>query len=168
MVHEDTYLVFLTIFSYIFAFIMLWVGTELKLPWIDLRSPISKKEFLGWWWKVLLLLVGIFLLEARILSAIETLKDMNKFYNIMYSAFWGVSPLLIIYAALMLATISKRTLVLRHGNLIQAITVLLVLVVPPLYEMFLWILYVGLYFLPENKEKISQHKDYTNFENAVV
>ena len=156
MVHEDTYLVFLTIFSYIFAFVMLWIGTELELPWLDLRRPISKKEFLGWWWKVLLLLVVIFLLEARIMSAIDTLKDMNKFYNIMYSAFWGVSPFLIIYAALMLATISRRTLLLKHGELIQAITVLLLLVVPPLYEMVLWIIYVGLYFLPENEEKTIQ------------
>ena len=55
--------------------------------------------------------------------------------------------------SIMLATISRRTLVLKYGELIQAITVLLLLVVPPLYEMVLWIIYVGLYFLPENKEK---------------
>ena len=153
MVHEDTYLVFLTIFSYIFAFIMLWVGTELKLPWLDLGRPMLRREFLGAWWKVLLLMTGTILLEATIVVAVESLKDTNKFYNLMYSVVWGVSPFLIIYIALMLATISRRTLVLKYGELIQAITVLLLLVVPPLYEMVLWIIYVGLYFLPENKEK---------------
>lgn len=156
MVHEDTYLVFLTIFSYIFAFVILWVGTELKLPWLDLGRPMLRREFLGAWWKVLLLMTGTILLEATIVVAIESLKDTNKFYNLMYSIVWGVSPFLIIYVALMLATISRRTLVLKHGEIIQAITVLLILVVPPLYEMVLWIIYVGLYFLPENEEETIQ------------
>ncbi|SHK87018.1 hypothetical protein SAMN05216582_12166 [Selenomonas ruminantium] len=78
MVHEDTYLVFLTIFSYIFAFIMLWVGTELKLPWLDLERPMSRREFLGWWWKILLLMGGTILLEATIVVAVESLKDTNN------------------------------------------------------------------------------------------
>ena len=116
----------------------MYVGNKRNWEWYRLSETLDKKTYLTRWkW----LMLGCFLV-FMINKNIE-----NAFLYITLCLATAVP----VYS-IMLATISRRILVLKYGELIQAITVLLLLVVPPLYEMVLWIIYVGLYFLPENKE----------------
>lgn len=123
---------------FISMFILMYVGNKRNWKWYRLSKTLDKKTYLTRWkW----LTLGCFL--VFILN--ENLENAFLYITLC------VATAVPIYA-IMLAKISRRTLVLKYGELIQAITVLLLLVVPPLYEMVLWIIYVGLYFLPENKE----------------
>lgn len=151
--HEDTYLFFLSAMSYIFAFIMLWIGTKQKYSWFDLKRPLSKAEFRSWWWKVLLLSLMATLLTGILAALFEILKEEGIFYNLMYNVYWCASPLYIIYTALILAVTSRRAIVLKKGKWIRPITIILLILPPLLWQMVLWILYFCLYFLPEEKRE---------------
>ncbi|WP_143035184.1 hypothetical protein [Selenomonas ruminantium] len=123
---------------FISIFILMYVGNKRNWKWYRLSETLDTKTYITRWkW----LMLGCFLV-FMINKNIE-----NAFLYITLCLATAVP----VYS-IMLATISRRTLVLKYGELIQAITVLLLLVVPSLYEMVLWIIYVGLYFLPENKE----------------
>ena len=123
---------------FISIFILMYVGNKRNWKWYRLSETLDKKTYLTRWKWLTLGCFLVFMLNKNI---------ENAFLYITLCLATAVP----VYS-IMLATISRRTLVLKYGELIQAITVLLLLVVPPLYEMVLWIIYVGLYFLPENKE----------------
>lgn len=149
--HEDTYLSFLSAISYIFAFIMLWIGTKQKFSWFDLKKPMSKTEFRSWWWKILLLSVMTLLFVAVLVAMFENAKERGIFYNLMYNVYWSASPLCILYTACMLAVTGRRAIALKKGKWIRLIAMVLMILPPLLWQMVLWMLYFGLYFLPESK-----------------
>lgn len=150
---EKIFLLYENASGLLFSLMLLWIGNRQKLSWYRLGEALGKKEFFSWWWKELLLMLAMFFGVATLAGTMEVLKEMGTFTPMMYSIFWLLTPLYVIYFSLMLAILVRRARALKGGKVIGAIAIILLMLPNVLLQILLWVLYLTLYIWPEKENE---------------
>lgn len=150
---EKIFLLYENASGLMFSLMLLWIGNRQKLSWYRLGEALGKKEFFSWWWKELLLMMAMLFSVTTMAGFMEVLKEMEVSTPMIYTGFWLLTPLYVIYFSLMLAILVRRARALKGGKVIGAIAIILLMLPNVLLQILLWVLYLTLYVWPEKENE---------------
>ena len=150
---EKIFLLYENASGLLFSLMLLWIGNRQKLSWYRLGEALGKKEFFSWWWKELLLMMAMLFSVTTMAGFMEVLKEMEVSTPMIYTGFWLLTPLYVIYFSLMLAILVRRARALKGGKVIGAIAIILLMLPNVLLQILLWVLYLTLYVWPEKENE---------------
>lgn len=150
---EKIFLLYENASGLMFSLMLLWIGNRQKLSWYRLGEALGKKEFFSWWWKELLLMMAMLFSVTTMAGFMEVLKEMEVSTPMIYTGFWLLTPLYVIYFSLMLAILVRRARALKGGKVIGAIAIILLMLPNVLLQILLWVLYLTLYIWPEKENE---------------
>ena len=150
---EKIFLLYENASGLLFSLMLLWIGNRQKLSWYRLGEALGKKEFFSWWWKELLLMMAMLFSVTTMAGFMEVLKEMEVSTPMIYTGFWLLTPLYVIYFSLMLAILVRRARALKGGKVIGAIAIILLMLPNVLLQILLWVLYLTLYIWPEKENE---------------
>ena len=150
---EKVFLLYENASGLMFSLMLLWIGNRQKLSWYRLGEALGKKEFFSWWWKELLLMMAMLFSVTTMAGFMEVLKEMEVSTPMIYTGFWLLTPLYVIYFSLMLAILVRRARALKGGKVIGAIAIILLMLPNVLLQILLWVLYLTLYVWPEKENE---------------
>ena len=150
---EKIFLLYENASGLMFSLMLLWIGNRQKLSWYRLGEALGKKEFFSWWWKELLLMMAMLFSVTTMAGFMEVLKEMEVSTPMIYTGFWLLTPLYVIYFSLMLAILVRRARALKGGKVIGAIAIILLMLPNVLLQILLWVLYLTIYIWPEKENE---------------
>ena len=150
--NENNCMFMLNAGSWIFTAMLLWIGQKKEIGWLWFGKALAKKDFLGWWWKELALILAMLTGIMFCGGFIEILQEDGTFEPVMYGIYWLLCPLYIICLSLMVSIIIKRARVVEHGKAFGAVVLFLSLLTNVLGQLLLWLMCLCLYVMTEKDE----------------